>query len=238
MEGYLEQILVPLGGLSLVAYHLWFLYQLIKHPTKTVMGINAVNRRMWVETIMEDQSKNGILAVQTSRNNIMASTMLATMAITLGSIISDLITRGWGVSIPQSTSGSTNVVDGSNDVIVNIKFFSILTCFLLAFLFNVQAIRYYSHGGMLINVPTTKWTESSRPKAMEYIVRAFERASYFWSLGLRAFYFAFPLFMWIFGPIPMFVCCLTMVVVLYFLDLSFDDELTSTSSSMVAVNQC
>lgn len=169
--------------------------------------------------------------------------MLATMAITLGSIISVLITRGWGVSIPATSdsttsSSSSSVNAGStDDIIVTVKFFSMLTCFLLAFLFNVQTIRYYSHGGMLINVPTTKWPESSRPKATEYIVRVFECASYFWSLGLRAFYFAFPLFMWIFGPIPMFVCCITMVFVLYFLDVSFDEECMSvTSPSTIVVD--
>lgn len=48
------------------------------------------------------------------------------------------------------------------------------------------------------------------------------RGSYFWSLGLRAFYFSFPLFLWIFGPVPMFSSSFLLVFVLYFLDVSSD----------------
>lgn len=214
---YVDLILVPLGLLLLLAYHTWFVYQLIQHPKNTVMGMNVFNLRMWVESMMENQSKNGILAVQTLRNHIMASTVLATVSITLGSIICVLITSRWGMS-------SGFVYGITTDAIVSLKFFSILTCFLVAFLCNVQTIRYYSHGGMLINVPTSKWPEDLSHKITEYVVRVFERGSYFWSLGLRALYFAFPLLMWMFGPIPMFVCCFVMVNLLYYLDVSFDRD--------------
>ena len=49
----LDLALVPLGLALMVGYHLWLLHHVIHHPTKTVMGINAINRRIWVETIME-----------------------------------------------------------------------------------------------------------------------------------------------------------------------------------------
>lgn len=49
----LDFVLVPLGLLSLVAYHLWLLYRITRHPTTTVIGINAINRRIWVQTMME-----------------------------------------------------------------------------------------------------------------------------------------------------------------------------------------
>ncbi|KMZ64524.1 hypothetical protein ZOSMA_361G00040 [Zostera marina] len=222
---YLELILVPLGLLLLLAYHLWFTYQLIRHPNNTVMGMNVFNLRMWVKSILENQSKNGILAVQTLRNNIMASTMFATMSITLSSIICVFIANGWGVSSGSTTATTELGFVSGYSTTDSFKFFSILTCFLVAFMCNVQTIRYYSHGGMLINVPTSKWSEAELShKITEYVVRAFERGSFFWSLGLRALYFAFPLFMWIFGPISMFVCCFVLVILLYYLDVSFDRE--------------
>ncbi|CAH1430074.1 unnamed protein product [Lactuca virosa] len=55
---------------------------------RTVIGLNAESRHQWVFSMMADPLKNGVLAVQTIRNNIMASTLLATTAITLSSIIS------------------------------------------------------------------------------------------------------------------------------------------------------
>lgn len=44
------------------------------------------------------------------------------------------------------------------------------------------------------------------------------RGGDFWSLGLRALYFALDLLLWFFGPIPMFICSVTMVMVLHYLD--------------------
>lgn len=43
-------------------------------------------------------------------------------------------------------------------------------------------------------------------------------ASAFWSIGIRALYFAIILLLWIFGPIPMFVSSVIMVVMLHILD--------------------
>jgi hypothetical protein len=49
----LDYTLVPLGLVTMVAYHIWLLYRIMKHPTKTVIGINAINRRFWVRAMME-----------------------------------------------------------------------------------------------------------------------------------------------------------------------------------------
>ncbi|MCL7021526.1 hypothetical protein MKW94_008165 [Papaver nudicaule] len=53
---------------------------------------------------------------------------------------------------------------------------------------------------------------------IDYILGSLNRASYFWSIRLRAFYISCPLFLWIFGPIPMFSCCCILLSLLYFLD--------------------
>lgn len=49
----LDYILVPFGLLIMAAYHVWLLYRIVKHPTKTVIGVNAINRRFWVQAMME-----------------------------------------------------------------------------------------------------------------------------------------------------------------------------------------
>ncbi|KAJ8632512.1 hypothetical protein MRB53_025848 [Persea americana] len=209
----LDIVLVPLGFSVMVAYHIWLFYRILKHPMKTVVGINAATRLLWVQTMMQDTSKNGILAVQTLRNNIMASTLLASMAIMLSSLIALLISGGTGMSEVRSHG---LVYGDSSDLGFAIKAFSILLCFLVSFLFNVQSIRYYSHANILINVRRSPYLSA------DYVGRALNRGGYFWSLGLRAFYFSLPMFLWMFGPIPMFVCCLVLVFLLFFLDMSFD----------------
>ncbi|KAF9667232.1 hypothetical protein SADUNF_Sadunf15G0001100 [Salix dunnii] len=215
----LDYSLVPLGLVIMVAYHIWLLYRVMKHPTKTVIGINSINRRFWVRAMMEDVSKNGVLAVQTLRNNIMASTVLASTAIMLSSLIAVLMTSGSG-----DKSARNFVFGDRSELGLSIKFFSILVCFLVAFLLNVQSIRYYSHASILINVPFKKMCLNHRHQHLstEYVARSVNRGSYFWSLGLRAFYFSFPLFLWIFGPIPMFLSCFFLVFMLYFLDVTFE----------------
>ncbi|KAK7385469.1 hypothetical protein VNO78_31190 [Psophocarpus tetragonolobus] len=215
----LDIVLVPTGFLVMLAYHFWLLHRVIKYPTKTVIGVNAINRRFWVQAMMEDVSKNGVLAVQSLRNNIMASTLLASTAIMLSSLIAVLMSSG-----NERKTVVSEVFGDRSELGLSVKFFSILVCFLLAFLLNVQSIRYYSHASILINVPFKKMSPNLRHQMLtaEYVATTVNRGSYFWSLGLRAFYFSFPLFMWLFGPIPVFSSCVALVFMLYFLDVTFE----------------
>ncbi|XP_074369561.1 uncharacterized protein LOC141710995 [Apium graveolens] len=209
-EKELDYILVPLGLVFLGVYHTWLLLTVLFYPTKTVIGTNAQTTHRWAVNMMNDPAANGVLAVQTIRNSMMASTVLATAAISLSALISVYISSSSNVD-----SISSELVYGNKtDIISSIKYFTILLCFLLAFLCNVQCIRYNAHVSFLITLHGSK----SSSQSIEYVARNLNRGSFFWSLGLRAFYFSFPLFLWVFGPIPMFVCCCTLSVVLYFLD--------------------
>ncbi|CAN0922813.1 hypothetical protein LINGRAHAP2_LOCUS33245 [Linum grandiflorum] len=227
IKSLLDCTLVPLGLVTMMSYHLWLLFQILNHPSRTTIGINAINRRFWVRAMMNDTSKNGVLAVQTLRNNIMASTLLASTAIMLSSLIAMLMVG--------NKSGDSRLVlvmmGDTSDKVLSLKFFSILLCFLLAFLLTVQSIRYYSHASLLINVPVKETChrrmmisggDHPHHLSVDYVVRTVNRGGYFWSLGLRAFYFSLPLFMWIFGPVPMFLCCVVLVALLYFLDITLE----------------
>ncbi|KAG2271565.1 hypothetical protein Bca52824_066120 [Brassica carinata] len=225
-EESLDLVLVPAGLAVMVAYHVWLGYTIIHRPKLTAISLNAESRRLWVFAMMDVRfslllfffryntrsDENGVLAVQTIRNNIMASTVLATTAITLCSIIGVFVSS----NSPSESTASPMIYGNKSPLLATIKNFSILICFLMAFLCNVQSIRYYAHVSFL---------------HCEYVARNLNRALYFWFLGLRAFYFSFPLFLWNFGPIPMFVCCCMMSSILYFLDTttSFTRRLHSQS---------
>ncbi|CAN1170863.1 hypothetical protein LINPERHAP2_LOCUS29238 [Linum perenne] len=131
----------------------------------------------------------------------MASTLLASTAIMLSSLIAMLMVG--------SKSGNSRLV---------------------LVLLTVQSIRYYSHASFLINVPVKDMRMIKMHLTVDYVVRCVNRGGYFWSLGLRAFYFSLPLFLWIFGPIPMFLCCFVLVSMLYFLDITFEDYVTCAAS--------
>lgn len=201
-EKYLDYVLVPSGLLVLGIYHCWLLITIIRHPRRTVIGLNIASRHRWIYHMMGDPQKNGILAVQSLRNNLMASTVLASIAITLSSLISAVV---------SNTSSSSKSSVGS---LREVKYFAVLICFLTAFFCNMQCTRYYAHVSLLVNVPCPEEKE----EFTEYVAQKLQRGGLFWSIGLRAFYFSFPLLLWTFGPIPMFACSCLMAVVLYFLD--------------------
>ncbi|KAH7867277.1 hypothetical protein Vadar_031234 [Vaccinium darrowii] len=207
----LDYVLVPLGIGVLGIYHIWLVFTIRRNPTRTVIGLNAETRRQWVFSIMADPLKNGVLAVQTIRNNIMASSLLATTAITLCSLISVYVSN---TSDTVNSSSSESVSLHGTTSTSSVKYFAILVCFLVGFLCNVQCLRYYAHASFLATLPILK----DRRESIEYVVANLNRGSFFWSLGLRAFYLSFPLFLWIFGPICMFLCCCVMSVLLYFFD--------------------
>ena len=156
-------------------------------------------------THFQDPLKNGVLAVQTIRNNIMASTLLATAAITLSSLI--------GV-FASNDSTSKLLYGNKGSLCAAVKRLSISVCFLVAFLCNVQSIRYYAHVSFLITAPALK----GKQDFIEYVARTLNRGSLAWTLGLRSFYLSFALVLWIYGPIPMFACCCLTSFMLYFLD--------------------
>uniref|UniRef100_A0A7N2MGW9 DUF599 domain-containing protein n=1 Tax=Quercus lobata TaxID=97700 RepID=A0A7N2MGW9_QUELO len=174
-KSVLDYVLVPAGLVVMVSYHIWLLYRILKHPNNTIIGINAINRRFWVRAMMEDVSKNGVLAVQTLRNNIMASTLLASTAIMLCSLIAVLMSSdNWDKS-------ALLVFGDKSELVFSIKFFLILVCFLVAFLFNMQSIRYYSHASFLINVPFKNMLLDHHNQILttEYVAKTVNKGGYF-----------------------------------------------------------
>ncbi|XP_020572121.1 uncharacterized protein LOC110018968 [Phalaenopsis equestris] len=212
-EKQLDFLLVPLGLFVLALYHAWLLFSVLRRPNTTVIGLNAFARRRWVQAMMADSLKNGVLAVQTIRNNIMASTVLATTAITLASLISVFVS-----ATSKSSTSSALVYGNKTSLASSTKLFAISLCFILAFLCHIQAIRYYAHVSFLVTTPPSVIDSRGDLVSVKYVGRSLNRGSLFWSLGLRAFYVSFTLFLWIFGPIPMFVSCIVMCSLLYFLD--------------------
>ncbi|PKA56665.1 hypothetical protein AXF42_Ash012795 [Apostasia shenzhenica] len=50
-ERQLDLVLVPLGLLALALYHSWLLFAILRRPKSTVIGLNALARRRWVQAI-------------------------------------------------------------------------------------------------------------------------------------------------------------------------------------------
>ncbi|XP_002980549.2 uncharacterized protein LOC9656306 [Selaginella moellendorffii] len=211
----LDAVLVPVAILIIVAYHIFLLYKIRKDPLQTVIGINNIAKRAWVRSIMKDMDKKNILAVQTLRNSIMASTLMASTAILLTSGVAAFLSSNYSVKRPLESA----VYGARDDFSVAVKFLSLLACFLFSFLCYMQSIRFVNNVNYLINVPPSYGSPLITPEFVgDVLVRGFA----FYSIGTRAFYVAFPLLLWIYGPIPVLLCSIALVPVLYHLDVSGD----------------
>ncbi|KAK4769960.1 hypothetical protein SAY87_030492 [Trapa incisa] len=203
----LDLVLVPSGLLIMFVYHLFLLYRYLHQPHTTVMGFENHDKRAWVKGILQSDRKDIGTSLGVISANISAATFLSSISLTLSSLI--------GAWIGNSSSDffQSNLIFGdTRATTISIKYISLLVCFLLAFTCFVQSTRNFVHANYLISTPDSSGSLSTS------IERAVIRGSNFWSVGLRALYFAIDLLLWFFGPLPMFVGSVSMVLMLHFLD--------------------
>ncbi|KAL6644306.1 hypothetical protein ACP70R_015914 [Stipagrostis hirtigluma subsp. patula] len=201
----LDLVLVPCGLVIMFSYHLLLLYRILRHPGSTVIGYENHNKLAWVRRMVQASPDETGLALSVISSNISASTNLASLSIALGSLIGAWVSSTTKVFMTELVYG-----DRSQST-ATVKYISLLICFLASFTCFIHSARYYVQASFLITT-----LDSDIPAS--YVQHAVIRGGNFWSMGLRALYFATTLLMWIFGPIPMFACSMLMVVILHMLD--------------------
>ncbi|KAG6585407.1 hypothetical protein SDJN02_17007, partial [Cucurbita argyrosperma subsp. argyrosperma] len=214
-QSYLDVILVPASFLLFLGYHAWLWYKVRTQPFTTIVGINSSGRRYWVSAMMKDNEKKNILAVQTLRNAIMGSTLMATTSILLSSGLAAVLSSTYSIKKPINDS----VFGAHGEFMMSLKYVSLLSIFLFSFLCHSLSIRFINQVNVLINTPQ----DPSSPVKPEYVSELFEKGFVLNTVGNRIFYLALPLLLWIFGPVLVFVCSLTMVSLLYNLDFVDSD---------------
>nr|GEX76570.1 hypothetical protein CTI12_AA242320 [Tanacetum cinerariifolium] len=212
---YLDLIMVPLSFMISIGYHLWLWHKVQTQPLSTVMGANAHGRRLWVHTIMKDDNeKKHILAIQTIRNTIMGSTLMATTSIVLCCGLAAVVSSSYSVKKPLNDT----IYGAHGQIMVALKYVTLLVLFLFSFMFHSLSIRFIGQVNFLINCP-----EDSALVTSTYVsgLNLFSKCESYYPLAI--FYSALPIMLWIFGPVPVLLCSSTMVPVLYNLDLLFGD---------------
>ncbi|XP_008350029.2 uncharacterized protein [Malus domestica] len=203
---YLDLILVPTGLLIMLCYHLFLLYRYLRHPETTVIGNENHCRKAWVERMLQVDAKDRGMSLAVISSTTTAANFLASTSLALSSLIG-----AWIGNSSHNVFTSSITYGDTSPMLVSVKYISILACFLLALASFLHCIRDFVHANFLISMP-----DSDIPQ--EHVEKAVISGGLFWTLGLRAIYFATTVLLWIFGPIPMFVCSVTMVLVLHRLD--------------------
>jgi uncharacterized membrane protein len=195
--------------LLLVVYHLYWLYLIYKKPLTTSVGITNHLRGHWVEHIMAE--KLDILAVQTMRNWVMSSSFLASTGI--------LICLGL-LSVAASPQKIAEITPSLNELVREhrvlwlFKLMVLIVDFFFIFFSFCLAIRYFNHVNFMINVPSTL----AHKITPDYITNILNTGMMHYTMGMRGYYFAVLLFLWLFGPVWMLIGTVIMVIVLYHLD--------------------
>jgi uncharacterized membrane protein len=168
---------------------------------------------LWVAAIVTDNEKKNILAVQTLRNAIMGSTLMATTSILLCSGLAAVISSTYSVKKPLNDT----VYGAHGEFMVALKYVTLLTIFLFSFLCHSLSIRFINQVNILINAPQ----EPMSLVTTDYVTELLEKGYMLNTAGNRLFYAGLPLLLWIFGPVLVFLCSVTMVPLLYNLDIVF-----------------
>ena len=204
-----ELYLTAASFLILGIYHLHWIYLIYRKPMSTAVGITNHLRGHWVESIMQDG--RDILAVQTLRNWVMASSFLASTGI--------LICLGL-LSVAASPEKMAEITPGLQELVREhrvlwlFKLMVLIIDFFFIFFSFCLAIRYFNHVNFMINVPSTL----AHKVTPEYITKILNRGTMHYTMGMRGYYFSVILFLWLFGPIWMLIGTVILTIILYRLD--------------------
>lgn len=200
-----------ISAVVVAAYYGFLNFKVRDNPTYSIHGVNALARRLWVENVMGDSSK-GIMAVQTLRNFIMGSSLMASTAALL--IIGTLTLSGQAEHIAQNWHVLSLKGSFATELWI-VKVMFLLLDFIVAFFAFAMSVRLTNHVVFMLNVPEHTANHNLSPKA---VARRMQRAGNMFAIGMRAFFFAVPLVFWLFGPYFLLISSIGLVIALYQLD--------------------
>ena len=204
------------GAYLLLCMMLILLYQRFlawktKHnPAYTIQAVNRMARTAWVETVMTRQLD--ILAIQTLRNSTMAATFLASTAVLLMIGVLNLSGQSHNLGSTWLSLGSS--IETTKQL-WSFKLLILLSDLFTAFFCFSMSVRIYTHVGYMINVPLNLEHKIITPS---HVAAHLNRAGFFYSLGMRAYYIFIPLIFWLFSGTLMVLSTILLIIVLYFLD--------------------
>lgn len=200
-----------IGSLALLfAYRVYIRWRLKTDPYYSVHAVGNLARSAWVEHIMES-GKYDVLAVQTLRNSVMASSFMASTAILL---MVGVLSLSGSLDRGDTLWRALNIGAG-HDQILAFKVVLLLIDFLVAFFYFSMAVRFFNHVGYFVNLPKESDAGAFSPARVAVYLN---RAGKCYAFGMRSFFFAVPLVFWLFGPHFMLVATAVIIVGLYQLD--------------------
>lgn len=159
---------------------------------------------------LKDIEKKNIIAVQSLRNLVMGSTLMATTSILLSVGLAAVISSTYSVK----KSLNDTVYGAHGEFMVSLKYMTILIIFIFSFFSHTLSIKFLNQVCVLVCTPQ----DTKSMITPQYLTELLEKGSVLNTVGNRLLYSALPLLLWIVGPVPVFFCSVAMVIMLYNID--------------------
>jgi uncharacterized membrane protein len=134
-------------------------------------------------------NNNGLLAIQTLRNSVMAANFMASTAILL---IIGTLTSSEKLSHWLLQSELSNLIPAYSNELGSLKLGLLVLDFFIAFFCFSMAIRFFNHVGYMIGLADSELSQQTSL----YL----NKAGRYYTLGTRSFFFSLPIILWLFGP--------------------------------------
>lgn len=173
---------------------------------------------------MQGDDKKGMLAVQSLRNTLMATILTATVTILLSLCLAALTNNTFNAAnqlhlrFNGHSSTSPAVIGLQSGRIIALKYGSAFISLLASFLCSSMAVGNLIDANFLINALTGEREFSSSPFPDYHTETVMERGFNMAVVSNRVLCISFPLLLWMFGPVPVALSSVALVVVLYELD--------------------
>ncbi|KAG1326845.1 hypothetical protein COCNU_01G007790 [Cocos nucifera] len=148
----------------------------------------------------------------------MGSTLMATTSILLCSGLAAMISSTYSIKKPLNNS----FYGAHGEFVMALKYVTLLLIFLFAFLCYSLSIRFIGQVNFLINVP--QLGDDNSLVTPEYVCHLLEKSFALNIAGNRLFYAGLPIILWIFGPVLVLICSLSIVPILYNMDIPYGEK--------------
>ena len=187
-----------LDVVGLVLYLLVFpiyhgLYPLLarRSPHGTAKGRMDILRRSWIEGLVE--RRDIAVAAQQTRNLTMMNSLLGSAALILLGMTANVLLTYPKVAAEVAHPASWDLHPGA----VSAKLYLLILVFAMAFSYYMAALRRLGQFNLVIGAEPAL-IEAEEGSAVDYLTNLINKASNRYTLGVRAFFSAFPLFAWLF----------------------------------------
>ncbi|KAL8224755.1 hypothetical protein R6Q57_017312 [Mikania cordata] len=216
---YMDTILVPFSFFITFGYHVYLWYRFKTKPACTTIGVESIKRKHWLKDMKQGNDNKGNLAVQSLRNTLMSSILVA--------MVTSIITVALAALINNTYSAKdlfSNSFFGLHTTrLLFLKYGSTFLFLLTSFLCNSMAIATLIDANYLIYAlgaePETEGVSSPSPSSSRKYTRdILERGFILAIFGNRMLCITFPLLFWLFSPVVLLIASVALVWGLYMLD--------------------